>query len=111
MQKLTRAYILEHLRKCFSGKSFGKFRLMFYGSWAYGSPHKFSDIDILADTEDDFTNKEAIELRTQIQVMLDKYLIDNNIGFGRPIDILITKRADQIKYVLDRWEKMEVLSE
>ncbi len=106
MEKLTKSKIVETLQAAFKDYDFGKFKLLLYGSYAYGKPNNFSDIDILASTDDDFTIEEFVSIKEKILQILS----EKNIDFGKKIDISVKKNDSHIKYVTDRWYLMDKLT-
>lgn len=73
--------ITEQITKRYKPK-----KIILYGSFAYGKPHKDSDVDL-------FVIKETKKKRTERHLELDKILSDRNI----PLDILVytSKEVEQ----------------
>ena len=67
-------------------KSINPYLIILFGSYAYGTPHEDSDIDILVVTNDDFMPKtfsEKIQYRIKIRKII--YEISEQV----PIDLLV----------------------
>ena len=60
--------------------------VLLFGSYAYGNPHKDSDIDLLVVTNDDFTPKNYNE-RIDVQLSISKHIFE--IAKQVPIDLIV----------------------
>lgn len=69
-------------------KALNPYKIILFGSYAYGTPQKDSDIDIIFINNDDGykTYKERIALKIEILKKLD--------AVGKPIDILAYTRKE-----------------
>ena len=60
--------------------------LLLFGSYAYGNPHKDSNIDLLVVTNDEFTLENYNE-RIDIQLSISKHIFE--IAKQVPIDLIV----------------------
>ena len=70
-------------------KSINPYLIILFGSYAYGTPHEDSDIDILVVTQDDFmprTFSERLEFRLSIKKII------RETAKKLPVDLLIYSR-------------------
>jgi len=62
------------------------FLILLFGSYAYGNPHKDSDIDILVVTNDDFI-PQNFEEKNEIFLRISRQIRDINLEV--PIDLIV----------------------
>lgn len=60
--------------------------ILLFGSYAYGTPHEDSDIDLLVVTNDDFM-PQTFKERAQLYLTVNGYI--RNIARKVPIDLLV----------------------
>ena len=67
-------------------KTINPYLIILFGSYAYGTPHKDSDIDILVVTNDDFMPKNFDDrLKYRISICNIIYEIEEQV----PVDLLV----------------------
>ncbi len=101
----NRNYIQEIVSQL---KTINPYLIILFGSYAYGTPHEDSDIDILVVTNDNFIPKdfdERLEYRLSIKKTIRK------IARKVPIDLLIYSKPMFEKFVeLDSSFSREILN-
>jgi predicted nucleotidyltransferase len=70
-------------------KSINPYLIILFGSYAYGTPHEDSDIDILVVTQDDFMPKTFSE-KIQYRIKIRKIIYEQSEQV--PIDLLVFTR-------------------
>ena len=69
---------------------------MLFGSYAYGNPHKNSDVDLLVVTNDNFLPKNFSE-KNAIYLSVSELLLD--LKKRIPIDLIVHTRAMHRKFI------------
>ena len=72
------------------------YKIVLFGSYAYGNPHKNSDVDLLVVTNDDFLPKNFFE-KNALYLSVSELLLDLKKQF--PIDLIVHTRAMHRKFV------------
>jgi len=70
--------------------------ILLFGSYAYGTPHEDSDIDLLVVTNDDFM-PQSFKERAQLYLTVNSYI--RNIARKVPIDLLVYTMPMYQKFV------------
>ncbi len=70
--------------------------ILLFGSYAYGSPHKDSDIDLVVVTNDDYM-VQTFKEKTDLYVRVNGYIRD--IARKVPIDLLVYTKPMYQKFI------------
>jgi predicted nucleotidyltransferase len=79
-------------------KEINPYMILLFGSYAYGTPHQDSDIDLLVVTNDDYMPQSFNE-KTNLYIQTNSHII--NIARQVPIDLLV--------YTLPMFQKFKEL--
>ena len=82
--------IVERLKKI------DPLKIVLFGSYAYGSPHENSDVDLLVVTNDDFVPKTFSE-KNAIYLGVSELLLDFKKSI--PIDLIVHTKAMHRKFI------------
>ena len=72
------------------------YKIVLFGSYAYGNPHKNSDVDLLVVTNDDFLPKNFSE-KNALYLGVSELLLDLKKQF--PIDLIVHTKAMHRKFI------------
>lgn len=70
--------------------------VLLFGSYAYGTPHKDSDIDLLVVTNDDFIPKD-FDARISLQLSVSQHIFE--ISKQVPIDLIVYTKPMYQKFI------------
>ena len=71
-------------------------KVILFGSFAYGTPHQDSDIDLLVVTKDDFI---PMNFKERMQVVLNVSQAMRNLRKKVPIDLIVHTKAMHLKFI------------
>ena len=67
-------------------KELNPYRIILFGSYAYGTPHKNSDIDLLVVTNDEFI-PQTFKEKTDLYISVSEHIL--NISKQVPVDLIV----------------------
>jgi len=67
-------------------KELNPYLILLFGSYAYGTPHKDSDIDLLVVTNDNFI-PQSFKEKTDLYISVNEHIL--NIASQVPVDLIV----------------------